>query len=246
MTGWRTGWILVKNDLLTWINHKSSMGAEIATLLVISLALAERHADSRPLFVAVLGGPSVRVIQGRLIEGLNGWTWFMTCVLFAISVTGLFDTPPEWVRLTLIRTRSRSQWALARLVALLALALGFFAILMGFLAGAVVTGITPGPFTTWTSLWDVALWALGLLAMGWFEMALTLLTRSVWWGLSATFLLLGLAAFGGQWAPFIPFAQWIVAMHNHPGTLSITQGILYLSGWTVFWGGAVLGTAPRS
>lgn len=88
--------------------------------------------------------------------------------------------------------------------------------------------------------WELGLWAMGLISMGWFEMALVLLTGAWWPSLSVTFLLLVLAAFGGGLAPYMPFAQWIAALHNVPGTLGFGGGFLYLTLWAVLSAGTVL------
>ena len=77
-------------------------------------------------------------------------------------------------------------------------------------------------------------------------MALALLTGMLWPSLSITLLLLVLAGFGGALAPYVPFAQWIFALHNLPGTLSVGVGILYVSIWTALSGITVLWVSNRS
>ena len=95
-------------------------------------------------------------------------------------------------------------------------------------------------------MWEVGLWALGLIGIGWTLMALALLFGGLWLGVSVIFLLLVLAAFGDSVAPFVPFAQSIVGMHDVPGTLNVAGGALYLAIWTILAGIVAVWAACRS
>ncbi len=77
---------------------------------------------------------------------------FLTGVLFAVSITGFFETSSGWVRLTLIRDVSRIQWAVSRLMATLVVAVGFLAVLLACLAVTVIVGSGSPPLITGLTL----------------------------------------------------------------------------------------------
>ncbi len=91
--------------------------------------------------------------------------------------------------------------------------------------------------------WDAGLWALGLIGIGWFAMALRLITGEAWAAFAVPLLLLGVARFGGGASPYLPCAQWIVALHGLPGTLSAAAGAGYVLLWTLLSGAAALWAA---
>jgi hypothetical protein len=241
----RASWALIKNELMCWAHRRSSFVVSMASIILLILSLMGEHAHQVPLFVAILGGPSVGVSYGHLGEARNGWTWFLINVFFAVSISGLIDSGSSWVRLTLIRDGSRLRWAAARLFSILLVALGFLAILVAVIALGVIGGHSE-PLITRSTLWEIGLWALGLICIGWCEAAITLLTGSLWLALSTILLLLVFAGFGGSLAPFMPFAQWIVGMHNLPGTMGVSGGSLYLAAWTTLAGATALWVAHRS
>lgn len=227
---------LITNELTGWTHRRSSLGAVVACGIFLVLAIVDNRLHHAPLFVAVLGGPGVRVVYGHLGEARTGWPWFLANVLFAVSVSGLIDSGTGWIRLTLVREVTRFQWAACRLGSIVLLAMGFLAFLVAILGLASGIARNSAPLITRSTLWEVGLWALGLTCIGWFEAALTLLTGHVWLGVFVTFLLLVFAEFGNSLAPFMPFAQWIVGMHNLPGTLSVVGSTIYLLGWLVLAG----------
>ena len=237
-------WSLLKNDILVWVGRKSSLGMLIGTILTVGVTLAwsDGGRAGHPLFISVLGGPPVAVVFGRLGEGY-GWPWLLVGVLFAWSVTGMMDTGSEWVGLVLVREVSRIRWATAKLVSLAILALGYVAILLLILGIAVLFGWRSGPLVTSGTAWDVGLWAVGLVSIAWFEMAVSMVASALWLSVSLTTLLLVLAAFGGPLAPYVPFSQWIAELHNLPGTLSVSAGVLYLALWASLSGATVVWVA---
>ena len=182
-------------------------------------------------------------VDGQLREG-PGWTGFMMEVLFLVAGLSLLDTTSRWRDLTLIRGVPPWLWAAGRLGALAIGALGFLTLLMGVMELAVVTGWHSGPLVSPTTAWDVGLWALELIGLTWFTLAIHRLTDTLWWSFLATLFLLSLARFGGGLSPYNPFAQWMVGLHHLPGTLSVTQSALYLLVITVCSGLVVL-LAPR-
>jgi hypothetical protein len=208
-------------------------GTRWAVALAAGLVAARALTTGRPaasLFRAVLGGPAVAVLNGHIVIG-PGWTWFLTGVLFVVSGVGVMDRDAAWTRLALTRRVSRRQWIAARLLALALGAVGFLTLLLLLLAAVVMIHPQSGPLFTAPIVWDVGLWALGLIALAWTAQAFTLVTRTGWWSLVGPLVLLGLARFGGSLSPYLPFAQWMVGLHDLPGTLSVTAGAIYVALW---------------
>lgn len=234
---------LLANDLRSWLAHRTFFTCGGLAVGVLALTLANTE-GRKSIFTAALGGPSVALVDGHLREG-PGWTGFVVAVLFVIACFNLLETPPAWIDLTLIRAVPRLHWAAGRLGALTIGALGFFAVLIAVVGVASITGWRSGPLITSRTAWDVGLWALGLISLGWFSLAIALLTGTAWWSFMVTLLLLSVARFGGGMSPYIPFAQWIVALHGLPGTLSVTDGMLsVVEGPLAGCGG--LGSGPGS
>ncbi|MHB1505329.1 MAG: hypothetical protein ACYCOS_03875 [Sulfobacillus sp.] len=233
---------LLANDVRYWLSLPVFGACLLLAVGIVGLTLTGVGGGGVSLFRAVLGGPQVQILGGRLIEGPD-WTWLLTGVLFVVASLGLVDTGPAWVGLTLARGVSRSRWAVARLVALALGALVFLAVLVGVIALAVVTGWRPGPLITSGTAWDLGLWGVGLVSLGWFATALDLVTGTVWPSLAVTLLLLGVARFGGAVSPYIPFAQWMISLHYLRGTLSVEGGVFYVLLWTALSGAAVLWAA---
>ncbi len=198
------------------------------------LAIALAHSSSQQsLFTAVLGGPTVTVIDRHLREG-PGWTGFTMEVLFLVAVFSLLDTTSRWRDLTVIRGVPPWRWAAGRLGASAVGALVFLMLLMVRMGLAGLTGWRSGSLLSSNTVWDVELWAVELIGLAWFTLAINCLMNAVWWSFLATLFLLSLARFGGGVSPYIPLAQWMVGLHRLPGTLSITDGMLYLLGFTLF------------
>lgn len=234
---------LLGNDLRYWMTRRVfalSLGLEV---IVLGLKLAGVGGHG-PLFAAALGGPMVTVIGGHLKEG-PGWTGFVISVLFVIACLNMLDITVGWIDLTVVRDTSQRRWAAARLAALALGALVFLAVLTGVMEWAVVIGWRSGPVVTAKTAWDVGVWALDLISLGWFALSLELVTGTTWWSFSGPLLALGIARFGDGLSPYLPFAQWIMALHGLPGTLSVRTGALYLTGFTLLTGIMVLWTAPR-
>ncbi len=126
------------------------------------------------------------------------------------------------------------RWAAGRLGASAVGALVFLMLLMVRMGLAGLTGWRSGSLLSSNTVWDVELWAVELIGLAWFTLAINCLMNAVWWSFLATLFLLSLARFGGGVSPYIPLAQWMVGLHRLPGTLSITDGMLYLLGFTLF------------
>ena len=213
-------------------------------LAVVILGATLARADGRgSLFATALGGPFIAVVGGHLRAG-PGWTGFMIGVLFAIACLSMLDTKAGWIDLTVVRDVSQRRWAAARLAALAVGAVAFLAILTGVIALAIMMGWHSGPFVTAKTAWDVGLWMVDLIGIGWFALGLELVTRATWWSFAVMLFVLSIARFGGGLAPYVPFAQGIIALHGLPGTLSVWAGVLYLTGFTLLAGLTALWAAP--
>jgi len=236
-------WV-VALDVRAWASH-SFPKVCLGTTLGIVLLTVRRGSAVHSLFVQALGGPSVSLSGGQLVLGTD-WTWLFTGALYLVAASVLVDIPESWTRLILVRQVTPSTWALARLQALAAGALTNMAILVATLAIVMVVGRSE-PLVRLPKLWDIGLWSLGLVSLGWFAQALRLITRQAWPVLVLPLLLLGLARFGGNIAPYVPFAQWIVGLHQLPGTLSVVAGAEYVLAWALLSGAAVVWAArtPR-
>lgn len=234
---------LLGNDLRYWMTRRAFPLSLGLAVIVLGLKLASGGRQGS-LFAAALGGPMVAVVGGRLAAG-PGWTGFVISVLFVVACLSMLDTQVGWIDLTVVRDASQRRWATARLAALALGALIFLAALTGVMVLAVVLTWRAGPVVTATSVWDVGVWALDLISLGWFALVLELLTGTPWWSFAGTLFVLSIARFGGGLAPYMPFAQWIIALHGLPGTLSIRTGGLYLTGFTLLAGITVLWAAPR-
>ena len=206
---------------------------------VLELALTGLGRDS--VFREALGGPTVVVVDGQ-VHVSPGWNWLFVCLLYLASTAGAIDNAPGWTRLTIARGVSRRAWAGARLAALAIGALLYLAALLGALGVHVILG-PPRPFIRAGLLWDVGLWALGLISVSWFAFALALITRQVWPAFVVTALFLGISRFGGPLSPYLPFAQWMAALHGLPGTLSVQAGVAYVTAWAMLCAAAVLWAA---
>lgn len=234
---------LLVNDLHQWMTRRAfAVGLGLA-VVVLGLTLAGANRPGS-LFAATLGGPAVAMVGGRLEEG-PGWTGFVIGVLFVVACLSMLDTQAGWIDLTVVRDASSRRWVGARLAALAVGAVGFLAILMGVLALVMVMGWHSGPLVTGKTAWDVGIWALNLISVAWFALGLELITGTTWWSFAITLLVLSIARFGGGLAPYMPFAQWIIALHGLPGTLSISAGALYLTGFTLLAGFVAVWAAPR-
>lgn len=229
---------LLKNDLISWGKRRTSAISVASAVFVVGMGVMAVSTRA-PLFATVLGGPAIATVNGQLREGPD-WTWFVTNALFVVTMLSLTDTRDAWVDLTLTRGITRTRWAMARLGALITGALIFMAALICVLEITILIGWRSNPLITSTTAWDLGMWTLDLVALGWFALALDLWLGTPWWSLMLTWLMLGLARFGGEIAPYIPFSQSIVALHHLPGTFSIASGGVYLGLWTVASGVAVL------
>jgi hypothetical protein len=233
-------WTLVVHDLRDWVGRPLVRWCVALAVVLVGITASAAGGHGASLFRAVLGGPVVGVLNGQIQEGPD-WTWFLTSVLFVVASLGLIDTEPAWLGLTLVRGVSRSRWAIGRLGALAVGALSFLAVLVLLLGIAVATGWRPGPLLTGASVWDVGLWALGLISLGWCALAIALALGSVWPAWTLTLLVLAVGRFGGPLSPYIPFAQWMAGLHALPGTLSVGAGALYvavvsaIAGVVVLW-----------
>lgn len=227
------------NDLRSWVHHLPAWGCLAAAVAVVGLSLLRSTAHS--LFRQALGGPAVAVLGGQLRVG-TGWTWLATGILFVVSCTVLLDVSSPWRELTLARGLSRRQWVAARLAALAAGAVAYLGVLLALLAVVALADRHP---LLGASGWDEGLWALGLVGLGWFALALRLITGEAWAAFAVPLLLLGVARFGGGASPYLPCAQWIVAMHGLPGTLSVAAGVGYVLLWTLLSGAAALWAAEE-
>ncbi|MCL8209306.1 MAG: hypothetical protein K6V97_14740 [Actinomycetia bacterium] len=235
-------WALLLVDLQSWLTRPTFRVALALAVLVVVIALRGAPAQGAALFRTVLGGPAVGLMGGQLRTG-PGWTGFVVGVLFLVACLGSVDTDPAWICLVLARGASRARWALARLLTLAVGAVLFFAVLVAVIGLAFAVGWRPGPFLSSATSWDFWLWPLGLISVAWFAMAVALVAGTVWPSLACTFLLLSLARFGGNLAPYIPFSQWIVDLHGLPGTLSVVSGVLYVAVWAIVSAGAVFAAA---
>lgn len=235
---------LVRYWLIDWIHHGGPRVAGILAAIVVTLTVAGVGGHGVSLAHAVLGGPDVVVLDGRLQMG-SGWTWLVLGLLFVVASFPLIEGDPAGAAVLLVRGASRRDWALSRLIALAVGALAFEAILLSILALAVVIGWRPGPFLGSGAAWDLGLWALALTSLGWVQLAVSLVSTTSWTSLVTAVLLLGCAAFGGNLAPFLPVAQSIIALHHLPGTLTVADGAAYLLLWTVFCGFVVWVVANR-
>lgn len=229
---------LLRNDLISWAKRRTSALSIASAIIVVGMGVMAVPTRS-PLFTTVLGGPVVAVVNGKLREGTD-WTWFVTNALFVTTTLNLTDARDAWVDLTLTRGIARVRWAAARLMALMTGALVFMATLVCLLGVTILIGWRNNPLFTSTTVWDLGMWVLSLVAVGWFALALDLWLGTAWWSLMLTWLLLGLARFGGAISPYIPFSQSIVALHHLPGTLSIRTGGVYLGLWALASGVAIL------
>ena len=226
----------VRNDLRAWRGYVTPWVCLGLAVGAVELALTGRSLHS--VFRQALGGPAVVVVDGRF-QVAPGWTWFLTGLLFVVASTVLVDSPSAWARLTLVRHVSPRAWVVARLAAL---GLGAGAYLTGLVAAmsaAMLFG-HPGPLARASSLWDIGLWALGLVSLGWCAFALVLTTGRKWPGFVVPVVLLTFARFGGNLSPYMPFAQSIVGLHGWPGTLSVAAGSAYVLTWIVLCGTAAL------
>lgn len=206
--------------------------------LALAMAVATGGMDPRgTLAGAVLAGPAVSIVQGHLMEGPN-WTWLALSVLYLVSIMGLVAVDHAWLGLMLVRGLSRREWIMARLASL-AVGAGTFVVSLVATLG-IVALVGSAPLLHWNMVWNLGLWVLGLMSLGWFALALNLITRSEWPGWAFPLLLLALARYGGSLAPSIPFAQWIVQLHHRPGTLSVGWGAAYVGVWTALSGGVAL------
>lgn len=104
----------------------------------------------------------------------------------------------------------------------------------------------PGPLVRLRTLWEVGLWALGLVSLGWLAFALVRATRHAWPAFTMPVVLLGVARFVGNSSPYLPAAQWVAGLHRLPGTLSRRAGAAYLVGWAIVWGAVALWRAKPS
>lgn len=195
---------LLTIDLRRWMAHRAYAVCVGLAVVVLELAVADAG-DRGSLFSAVLGGPAVAVVGGRLREG-PGWTGFVIGVLFVIACLSMLDTKAEWIDLIVVRDVSQRRWAAARLAALAVGAIVFLAVLTGAIALAIATGWYSGPLVTAKTVWDVGLWVVGLISIGWFALGLDLVTGTTRWSLPVTLLVLSLARFGGGLAPYMPFS----------------------------------------
>jgi len=230
------GFALLLNDLRTWSHYRlawACLGIAVATV-VLHVTGSTGHA----LFREALGGPTVVRLGGQLRMGA-GWTWLLTGVLFVVSTTVLFQPLSPWIQLTLVRGVTPRAWVAARLGALAVGASIYLATLLATMVVVMLVG-HPGPLIRAATGWDVGLWLLGLVALGWFSMALVLVTNTAWPALVTPLVLLGMARFGGNAAPYIPFAQWIIGLHGLPGTLTVAAGAGYVLVWTLLSGAAAV------
>ncbi len=226
------------NDLRSWAHHLPAWGCLVAAAAIVGLTLLGSGTHS--LFRQALGGPEVVVLGGQLHVGA-GWTWLAVGTLFIMSLTVLLEVPSRWTQLTLVRGVSRRQWVAARLAALAA---GAVVYLSGLLVVMAVVAVADQPRSLVGGIgWDVGLWAVGLVGIGWFAVALRLITGEAWVAFAVPLLLLGVARFGGGAAPYLPFAQWIAALHGLPGTLSVAAGTGYVLLWTLLSGAAAFWAA---
>lgn len=238
---WRT---LLANELRCYASRTESLGLVVFTLAIVAVTVRDGNGHGESIVRTVLGGPQVQMLGTHMVVG-PGWTSFVIGVLYAVFSIGLLDVKAEWVGLTLVRGVTRTKWAGARLAAFAVAALAFLGVILALLGVATITGWWRGPMIGDTA-WDVGLWALGLVGVGWFEMAVSLRAQALWPSLAVTVILLGLARFGGAVSPYVPYAQWTVALHHLPGTLSVESGVLYLAVWTVMSGIASLVLARGS
>lgn len=229
---------LLINDLIIWAKRPTTAVSMGFAVMVVVLGLIGASTRA-PLFPAVLGGPAIAVVNGRIHAGSDG-IWFVTSALFVTTSLNLIDVHDAWVDLMLVRGLSRIRWTMVRLVALMVGAMVFMGILVSVLGVALLIGWRHTPFITSTTAWDMGVWVLCLISLGWFAMALELWLGTTWWSLMITWLLLGVARFGGEVSPYIPFSQSIVALHHLPGTLGIRVGASYLGVWTMASGATVL------
>lgn len=230
-------------DLRAWASRGFSRVCVGAILGMVLLSLGTRSAQPS-LFVDALGGPSIALSGGQLVAG-PGWTWLGTGVLYLVTASVLIDTSAAWTQLIRVRRVTPATWALARLGALAGGALTVMAMVVATLAVVMVVGRSE-PLIRVAQLWDVGLWVAGLVSLGWFAQALRLLTRQAWLAFVLPLILLALARFGGNLAPYIPFAQWIVGLHQLPGTLSVGAGAAYVLVWAIVSGAVVLWAARRT
>jgi hypothetical protein len=235
-------WALMLVDLRSWLTRPEFSVALVLAVLVVVIALWGAPAHGASLFRTVMGGPVVGFVGDQLRAGPD-WTWFVVGVLFLVGCLGSVDTNPAWIGLVLVRGTSPARWALARLLTLAVGAVLFFVVLAAVIWLAAATGWRHVPFLSARTSWDFWLWPLGLVSVAWFAMAMTLVAGTVWPSLALAFLLLGLARFGGNLSPYIPFSQWIVDLHGLPGTLSVPSGVLYVAVWAVVLAATVFAAA---
>ena len=236
------GSALLLNDLRSWSHHRLAWGCLGIAAAVLVLHVSGSTGPS--LFREGLGGPAVVRLGGQLRMGA-GWTWLLTGVLFAVSTTVLFEPLSPWIQLTLVRGVTPQAWVAARLGALAVGASVYLATLLATMAVVMLVG-HPGPLISVETGWDVGLWTLGLVALGWFAMALVLVTNTAWPALVSPLILLGVARFGGNAAPYTPFAQWIIGLHGLPGTLTVAVGAAYVLLWTLLSGAVAVRWAARA
>lgn len=229
---------LLISDLIIWVKRPTTAVSMGVAVMVVALGLVGASTQE-PLFPAVLGGPGIAVVNGQIHAG-SDWIWFVTGALFVTTSLNLISAHDAWVDLVLVRGISSIRWGIARLVAIMVGAMVFMAILVSFLGGVFLMGWRSVPLITSTTAWDMGVWVLCLISLGWFAMALELWLGTTWWSLMITWLLLGVARFGGEVSPYIPFSQSIVALHHLPGTLGIRAGASYLGAWTMASGATVL------
>ncbi len=238
----RAAWgTLARNDLRNW---RAQVAPWVCGILAVGAALLKITGPvSHSVVRQAVGGPAVVALGGQLRAG-PGWTWFLLAILFVVAATGVIDTPDAWTHLAVIRGAPRRRLAGARLAALAA---GAALYAVGLLAalGAVALRTSSAPFLQPATLWGVGVWVLGLVSLGWFAQALKALTRQAWPALVVPLILLAAARYGGNVSPYVPFAQWIVALHGLPGTLSVGSGAAYVLGWLVLSGVVAVWAAGR-
>ena len=227
---------LVRNDGRNW-------GAQTIPWVCLGIAagvvvLTVSGPVLHSLFRQGLGGPEVVFLGGQLRSAV-GWTWFLVGTLFVVMATGVIDTADGWTDLAVARGVPRRRLAAARLVVL---AVGSVVYAVALLATLAVVALLPrsATFVQSADLWDVGVWVLGLVSLGWFAQALKALTQQAWPALVVPLTVLAVARYGGNVSPYVPFAQWIFALHGLPGTLTRLDGAAYLLGWTALSGAVAL------
>ena len=234
-------WRLVGALLTEWTARPGPRIAAGLAILVVGQTAAGTGGHGVSLSRAVLGGPPVTVLHGQLQMG-PGWPWLLLGLLFVVAHLSLLEHDAGVTAVTFVRGVSRRGWAVARLAVSAIGALGFLALLLAVLMLMVVSGWRPGPFVSGSTAWDLGVWALTLISLGWVQCAVAFVTTP-WVGMTTAVLLLAVAVYGGNLAPFIPMAQSLVALHNLPGTLNVADGAGYVLFWTLLAGTVVWAVA---